>query len=52
VGALLVGDIDGPGVYAGLIRAQIRVGKPWEGLDHHRAWLAAVLARSRARVPV
>ncbi|MCX5893089.1 MAG: hypothetical protein NTW80_08990, partial [Deltaproteobacteria bacterium] len=34
VGALLVGDIDGAGVYAGLIRGRSRIGQLPEALDH------------------
>jgi len=44
VGALLVGDLDGAGVYAGLIRGKVRIGNLPESLGHPRSLLAARLA--------
>ncbi len=41
VGALLVGDLDGAGVYAGFIRGQARIGNLLDVLDHPRRSLAS-----------
>ena len=44
VGALLVGDLDGAGVYAGLIRGRVRIGRLPEALNHPRRFLASRLS--------
>jgi len=51
VGALLVGDIDGAGVYAGLIRGGAKIAKPGEALNHPRASLASRLFGHLAAAP-
>jgi NAD(P)H-nitrite reductase large subunit len=44
VGALLVGDLEGAGVYAGLIRSQSRIANLTAALEHPRRRLAERLA--------
>ena len=48
VGALLVGDIEGAGVYAGFIRGKAKIRKIGDELDHPRSSLASWLSRSKA----
>ncbi len=44
VGALLVGDIDAAGVYTGLIRQKVKLGKVEGKLDHPRRGAATFLS--------
>jgi len=50
VGALLLGDLAGAGVYTGLIRAKATLDKPWDILTEPRRVVAARFSRRTSPV--